>query len=135
MSPAPFDVEKAQYVNLATYRRSGAEVRTPVWIAGSGTRYFVFSEGKAGKVKRIRANGRARIARCDLRGTVSSGWIDARAEIVDDPSVIARAYAEFYAKYGLRVRIADLFSKLTGRYRRRAMLCLTLLAPSPGVEA
>ncbi len=29
--------------------------------------YYVFSEGKAGKVKRIRANGKARLAACTSR--------------------------------------------------------------------
>ena len=39
------------YVNLATYRKDGREVRTPVWLAGDNGEYYVFSESKAGKVK------------------------------------------------------------------------------------
>ena len=58
----------SRYVSLATFRRNGREVRTPVWLAKVDVRYYLFSEGKAGKVKRIRANGRARLAACDLRG-------------------------------------------------------------------
>ena len=37
------------YVNLATYRKDGREVRTPVWLAGDNGEYYVFSESKAGK--------------------------------------------------------------------------------------
>jgi len=129
MSDPPFDIERTRYVSLATFRRSGVEVRTPVWIAGRGSRFFVFSEGTAGKVKRVRANGKARIARCDVRGRVSSEWVSARAEIVRDPGAIAEAYELFRAKYGLAIRFADLFSKLTGRYGRRAMLGLELTPP------
>jgi len=70
----PLDPAIERYVSVATYRRSGEEVCTPVWLAKVDANYYLFSEGKAGKVKRIRANGRARIAACDLRGRVSSGW-------------------------------------------------------------
>jgi len=118
----PFDVERAPYVSLATFRRTGREVRTPVWIAGEGLRHYVFSEGTAGKVKRIRANGRARIACCDVRGKVSSDWIDARARILREPEAIERAYAALRRKYGWRMGVADVFSRLTGRYARRALL-------------
>ena len=58
MKSWPFDPAVESYVNLATFRRNGREVRTPVWIAGADCLYYVFSEGNAGKVKRIRANGR-----------------------------------------------------------------------------
>jgi uncharacterized protein len=128
MPSMPFDVEAAQYVSLATFRKSGVEVRTPVWIAGKGARHYVFSEATAGKVKRIRANGRAKLARCDVRGKVSSGWVDARARIVRDTAEIGEAYALLHAKYGWRIAIADFFSKLTGRYDRRAMLAIELAA-------
>jgi len=128
----PFDVAKAPYVNLATFRKSGIEVRTPVWIASvtpasGGPRHYVFSERTAGKVKRIRNNGRARIARCDFFGKVSSDWIDVNARIVEDTETIARAYRALHAKYGLRMAVADFFSKLNGRYDRRAMLELSPL--------
>ena len=119
--PAP-DLAAARYVNLATFRRSGAEVRTPVWMAGQGARHFAFSEGGAGKVKRIRANGRARLAACDVRGRVLSDWVDARARIVDDPQTIAEAYALLRSKYGWQLALADFFSRWSGRYAKRAML-------------
>jgi uncharacterized protein len=64
-SSSSFDPAKAKYVSLATYRRNGVEVRTPVWIARAADRYYIFSAGDAGKVKRIRATPRVRMAaRC-----------------------------------------------------------------------
>jgi PPOX class probable F420-dependent enzyme len=122
VSERPFDPAGENYVSLATYRRDGREVRTPVWIAEADGRFYLFSEGRAGKVKRIRANGRARLAACDYRGTVKSDWLDARGRVVNEPEVVARAYVSLRKKYGWQVKIGDFFSKLTGRYAKRAII-------------
>jgi PPOX class probable F420-dependent enzyme len=126
MSERPFDPARERYVSLATFRRDGREVRTPVWIAESDGSYFVFSEGDAGKVKRIRATRRIRLAACDVRGRVRSEWIDGSGRVVKEPARIERAYAALRAKYGWQMRAADWLSRLTGRYDRRAVLELTL---------
>ncbi len=124
MSEAP--VTAARYVSLATQRRDGREVRTPVWIAGSGNTHYVFSEARAGKVKRIRAQGRARLAACTAQGRVRGDWHDARARIVDDAASITAAFRALYAKYGWQMRLIDWLSKLTGRYGGRAIIELEL---------
>lgn len=126
MSQKPFDPAKERYVNLATYRRNGKEVRTPVWIAKAGERYYVFSEGGAGKVKRIRANGRARLAACNFRGDVHSEWIEAQARVVAEDTTIEHAYAALRVKYGWQMKVGDVFSKLMGHYDKRAMIELQL---------
>ena len=117
---------EGRYVSLATFRRNGREVRTPIWLAEVDARYYLFSEGKAGKVKRIRANGRARLAACDLRGRVTSDWLDARGRIVEEADLIERAYAALRKKYGWQMKIGDYFSKLTGRYARRVIIELQM---------
>ena len=117
-----FDPALESYVNLATFRRNGREVRTPVWIAGADRLYYLFSEGNAGKVKRIRADGRVRVAACDSRGKVSGEWLDGQGRIVSEPEVIQRAYELLRRKYRWRMRILDFFSKLSGRYQKRAFL-------------
>lgn len=119
-------LDRANYLNLATFRRNGNEVRTPVWFAGDGDRYYLFSEGEAGKVKRIRANGRARVASCDLRGKVTGEWRDAVARLVDEPAEIERAYRALRRKYGWQMRLTDLASRLTGRYARRQIVAFEL---------
>lgn len=119
-------LDQAQYINLATFRRSGDEVRTPVWFAGAGPDYYVFSAGDAGKVKRIRANGRARVARCDVRGGVTGDWQDAVARLLDDPGEIEIAYRALRGKYGWQMWLTDVGSRLTGRYGRRALIALSL---------
>jgi hypothetical protein len=40
MNSSSFEPATEQYVSLATYRRNGAEVKTPVWIAGVAERYY-----------------------------------------------------------------------------------------------
>lgn len=126
MDDQPFDPGRERYVNLATWRKNGAEVRTPVWIAGCDGDYYVFSEGKAGKVKRIRANGRARIAACDIRGNVKSEWIDGTARIVTDPREIEAMYAAFAGKYGWQMAGGNFLARLSGRFRKRAIIGIHL---------
>jgi PPOX class probable F420-dependent enzyme len=123
---AAFDPATARYASLATFRRNGTEVRTPVWIATAAGRSYVFSAGDAGKVKRIRATPRVRLATCDLRGNVSSGWIDGEARIIVEPAAIATALRALRAKYGLQMHITDFFATLSGRMRRRAYLEIVL---------
>lgn len=129
---ADWNPAREPYVNLATYRKTGAEVRTPVWIAENDGTFYVFSESKAGKVKRIRANGRARIAACDVRGKLKSDWIDASARIVTNPGEIEGMYAAFARKYGWQMRILNLLARLSGRYNRRAIIAISLSSDVDG---
>jgi PPOX class probable F420-dependent enzyme len=122
MNDWPFDPDRERYVNLATYRRNGKEVRTPVCIARSDERFYVYSEGKAGKVKRIRANGKARLAACNIRGVIRSDWLTAQGRIVDDSETIERAYVALREKYGWLMKVGDFYSKLIGHYHKRAII-------------
>ncbi len=124
MTPAAADRER--YVSLATFRRDGREVRTPVWIAADGDRLFVYTNRKSGKVKRIRANGRARLAPCDARGGVRGDFVEARARVVDEPAEQRRGFAALDRKYGWQLRLALLASRLSGRYADRTILELGL---------
>lgn len=121
MNP-PFDLAGARYVSLATFRRDGRAVPTPVWIAPSNGHHYVFSAGNVGKVKRLRANPKVRLAACTSRGALRSEWIEATGRIIEDPETIARAYNALHAKYGWSMWIADFFGKLTGRYATRAII-------------
>ena len=117
-----FDPATEKYVSLATYRRNGVEVKTPVWIAEVARRYYVFSAGDAGKVKRIRATSRVRIAACDVRGNIQSPWTEARARIISDPALIAQVRVALRRKYGLMMGLVDAMATVTGRIRRRAYI-------------
>ncbi len=128
-SESSISLGRERYVSLATFKRNGVEVRTPVWVAELDGRYYLFSESKAGKVKRIRNNPRARLAACDFRGRVRSDWLEARARIVPDAELIERVYASLRNKYGLQMKIGDLFSKLSGRYEKRVIIELQVDRP------
>lgn len=123
------DLADARYVSLATFRRNGTAVPTPVWFAAHGEQYFVFSEGTAGKVKRIRANGRARLAACDVRGRLLGPWHEGHARLLVDAAEIALAYRALRSRYGWQMKLLDVLSKLSGKYYKRALIAVTLNPP------
>lgn len=125
----PFDPNREKYISLATFRRSGKEVRTPVWVAEHNGKLYVFSENTAGKVKRIRANGRAQFAACNFNGQViKSGWTQSTARVVEDQSEIDAMYRAFARKYGLIMILTNFFSRLSGRFERRAIIAMDIPA-------
>ena len=120
------ELADAKYVSLATYKRSGAEVATPVWAAQDGEEFFVFSAGDAGKVKRLRNSDRAKLAVCDFAGKLLGEWHAASATVLGEPQDIARALDALRAKYGFQMWLADVGAKLTGRFNKRAYIRVRL---------
>ena len=115
-------LDREAYVNLATFRRSGAAVETPVWFAAHAGRLYVFTEATAGKVKRLRANPAIKLAPCGVRGRLKGDWLPGRARCVEDAATVAAAYRALRKKYGLQMWLVDAFSRLAGRIDERAML-------------
>lgn len=120
--PIPDHVLSAEFVNLATFRKNGDAVPTPIWAAAVDGKLYAFSESKAGKVKRLRNSSRAQLVPCTRTGQLLGIWQDASAFIVDDPSEIESAKRALEAKYGWKMAITDVASKLAGRYTKRAIL-------------
>jgi PPOX class probable F420-dependent enzyme len=120
------DLTRERYVSLATFRRDGAEVRTSIWFAIAGDGLWVVTGGDSGKVKRLRRDSRVRVAPCDVRGIVHGPWREGTARIAQDPREIADAHAMLRAKYGWQVTLLDLFSRLSGRAKRRVWLEVAL---------
>lgn len=118
----------ARYISLATWRRSGREVRTPVWfVATSADTFFCFSAADAGKVKRLRNSSRVQVASCDARGGSLGEWLKARAFlVVDDPVEITRTYTLLREKYGLQMAITNVMSRLSGRINKRIVIRIEL---------
>jgi uncharacterized protein len=124
------DLDHHRYISLSTFRRNGAEVATPVWFAASGAKLYVFTMGDSGKVKRLRHTSKARVAPSDVRGRVQGAARAATARVITERALIERGHAALRTKYGWQVRVADLFSGLTGRIRRRAWIEIDLEAQS-----
>jgi PPOX class probable F420-dependent enzyme len=124
----PLDVHREDYISLATFRKTGVAVETAVWFAadpGDDRLLWVYTNGKAGKVKRIRANGRARVAACDVRGSVRGDWVEAEAHLA---SVQERkqGFAALEGKYGWKLRLALVGSRLFGSYPTLEVVALRL---------
>ncbi|MFU8816143.1 MAG: PPOX class F420-dependent oxidoreductase [Pseudomonadales bacterium] len=129
-TPTAASLARASYVSLATFRKSGAQVATPVWCAADGDDFYFFSAAGAGKVKRLRNSDRARLAVCDVRGKLSSDWIDASAIVLRDDAEIERALGALRRKYGWQMWLADMGARLTGKFDKRAYIRARLSAAS-----
>ncbi len=126
----------ARYISLATWRKSGKEVRTPIWFAAeSDERLYCFSASNAGKVKRIRRDGQAKIAVCDVRGQNIEAWYGCTAHLIADKTEMDRAYFLLRQKYGMQMLITNFFSMITGRIKHRTVIRLDLSSESkPGED-
>ena len=111
---------QGRYLSLESFRRSGAGVRTPIWFAtapGDGARtLYVYSTADSGKAKRIRRDGRVRIAACDMRGAISGAWFEAQAVIVGGEEA-ASAMRLLDRKYWPWKQMLGLFARFSSRGR------------------
>lgn len=114
MTPDFDRLKNEKYLLFTTFRKDGTPVPTPVWAAPDGDQLLVLSERKAGKVKRIRRDGAARIQACDLRGRRTHGpAIEVTARLLGDED-IQRVRAAVAAKYGLIGKVSMFFGSLRG---------------------
>jgi PPOX class probable F420-dependent enzyme len=119
-------LDRHRYINLVTFRRSGEAVKTPVWLAKRGERFYFFTAVGSGKVKRLKNDRRIRAAPCGPRGRLRGEWIDGVARRIEDPTIERAAYAALLAKYSWQMRVLNFFSRLSGRIEERAILELEL---------
>ncbi len=101
-----------QYLNIETFRKDGTGVRTPVWFVREGNTLYVWTQFDSGKAKRIRRNGKVRIAPCNARGDLLAEWIDAYAEADASPQVLKYVQELMGRKYGLAYRGFQLMGRL-----------------------
>ena len=115
---------KEKYINLATQKRDGSFVNTPVWFAKDNTNniYFIFSAGEAGKVKRIKNFSKVKVAICNHQGNLFGEWFKAEAELIEDELSVKLAYMRLMEKYGWQLQIVNFFSRLTGKYNQRQVI-------------
>lgn len=102
-----------QYINLETYRKNGHAVATTVWFTIDGDRIFVVTRSDTGKAKRLRNNQRVRVMPSGMRGEPKGEWADAQARFAT-PEEFEHAMKQRSKKYGLKARLAGLFSSGKG---------------------
>ncbi|MBB5805095.1 PPOX class probable F420-dependent enzyme [Saccharothrix ecbatanensis] len=105
------DLATGKYLLLITFRKNGAAVPTPVWVAGEGGTLYAWSAADAGKVKRIRRSGDVRIGPCDIKGKPTGEQIPATARLLDQAGS-DRVRSLIAKKYGVMGRITLFGSRL-----------------------
>lgn len=98
------------YLNLETFRKNGAGVRTPLWFAENNGEFLLYTLADSGKVKRIRNNPRVRLAPSDMRGKPLGDWVDGTARFLESDEA-RTANQLLNRKYFLK-RFFDWTSKL-----------------------
>ena len=104
--------QNQKYLSLETFRKNGQGVRTPVWFAQEGDALFVWTEANSGKAKRIRRDGRVRIAPSTGAGEALGEWTEARAQTDDSPEALRHIQALMRKKYGVSFDLFGLLGKL-----------------------
>lgn len=93
---------RSSYVLLTTFRKDGRAVPTPVWAAPDRDgRLLVWTAPDAGKVKRIRRDGRVTVQPCSMRGEPVGRAIEARARVLGEPRDLRSVYHALVRKYGV----------------------------------
>ena len=78
----PAEIHGQKYISLATFRKSGAPVYTPIWFAEENGKLYFMTQGTLGKCKRIRNNPKVKIAPCSIRGKITGPEFSATARIL-----------------------------------------------------
>ena len=98
-----------KYLLLTTFRKDGTAVPTPVWVARDNDQLVVWTAANAGKVKRIRRDGRVELAPCDVKGTPTGPAVPGLARLLDE-SGTASAKHLIVKKFPLTGRLVMLGS-------------------------
>jgi len=119
-TPALRDLGDEEFVQLTTFKRSGAPVHTPVWVVPEGETLLVTTPSGSGKVKRLRRDSRVELRPCSRRGHVEPGatQVSAAAALDPDPAAHERHAHRFAAKYGWQYRVAMVVERAIVAVRR-----------------
>ena len=100
MPSIPAEIHGQRYISLATFRKTGVAVYTPIWFAENDNKLYFRTNSKMGKCKRIRNNPQVKIAPCTMRGKITGPEFSATARLLpaDDADRVGRLIK---AKYWL----------------------------------
>ncbi len=89
-----------KYLSLASFRKNGQPVRTPLWFAEENGKLYFMTRDDSWKYKRIRNNPRVLVAPCTARGRVTGPEAEARAHVLE-PAQFPAARRALERKYWL----------------------------------
>ncbi len=115
MTDDPFaTLQDQKFIALATYRKSGEAVVTPVWFTHLDGKLYVWTGSSSGKVKRLRNNPRVSLAPSDFSGKPLG---DDLTGLVSFPpeSEWKMLTGHFQSKYGLQFSFFSGMSRLRGQ--------------------
>ena len=121
-----------RFVSLTTYRRNGAGVATPVWVARDGDALIVLTPESSYKVGRIRHDPRVRLVPSTRTGRVKDTGpaVEGAAAVVADPAETQRQRDLIRRKYGWEYRVVLLAERLLAR-RQKPRVILRITKPGP----
>lgn len=111
------ELAAGQYMSLATFKKDGTRVATPVWVTRDGDHLYVITQAATGKAKRLRNSPRAEVAPCDVRGNVTGDVAQAEAILLDEQGthkvkeLVNRKYGLIGRLFGLRGAVQSLVGK------------------------
>ncbi|MCA9534790.1 MAG: PPOX class F420-dependent oxidoreductase [Myxococcales bacterium] len=109
----PFDpIAAAQYVNFTTFRKNGERKATPIWVAVSEGRAYVWSQRDTWKVKRLVKNPACELTPCNVTGSKNTGATVAGKGRLLQPGETAVAKHAFKKKYGLSFITGEFFGRI-----------------------
>ena len=100
------DFSNVEYINLVTYKKDKTPVTTPVWVADFSDSLVVTTSINAGKVKRVRNNGKATIYTTNQNGSKKlSESLDLKASLIEDVELKKHAADLIRKKYGMMAKM------------------------------
>ena len=100
------DFSDVEYINLITYKKDKTPITTPVWVADLSDSLVVTTSLNAGKVKRVRNNGKATIYTTNQNGTKQlSESLDLEATLIEDEELKKKAADIIRKKYGMMAKM------------------------------
>jgi len=100
------DFSNVEYINLVTYKKDNTPITTPVWVADFSDSLVVTTSLNAGKVKRVKNNGKATIYTTNQSGSKKlSKSLELEASLIDDIDLKNQATNSIRKKYGMMAKM------------------------------
>lgn len=118
-----------KFVALTTFKRNGDGVSTPLWIVRDEDELLVWTPADSWKVKRVQRDPSVTLVACSRMGKTVAGAtpVAGRAQLVTDPTVVARVEDMMRRKYGLGFRVMTSLERIIARGRKdRVVLTIRL---------